>query len=101
MSNKSIVKAAVKTSKFPASLESASLNSVRKTLPDKIIQDACHQVNYNYRNSLITPIVTVLHMILAAIWPEESFNASWQLLWSSFEANYSSEKLGTVGLLKK
>jgi len=90
MSNKTIVKNPVKTSKFPVSLESTPLNSIRKILPDKIIQDACHQVNYNYRNHFITPIVTVLHMILAAIWPEESFNASWQLLWSSFVANHPS-----------
>jgi len=82
MSNKSIVKVAVKTSKFPACLESAPLNSIRKILSDDIIHDACDQVNYNYRNRFITPVVTVLHMILAAIWPEESFNASWQLLWS-------------------
>jgi hypothetical protein len=106
MSNKSIVKTSVKTSKFPASLESAPLKSIRKVLPDKIIQDACHQVNYNYRDSLITPIVTVLHMILAAIWPEDSFNASWQLLWSSFVANHSSEEKkspsrGTVSNARK
>jgi hypothetical protein len=90
MSSKSIVKIPAKTSKFPASLESAPLNSIRKILPDKTIQDACHQVNYNYRSSLITPIVTVLHMILAAIWPEKSFNASWELLWSSYVANNPS-----------
>ena len=71
MLSKSIGKAARKTSKFPASLESVTLGSIRKILPDKIIHDACHQVNYNYRSRFITPIVTVLHMILAAIWPEE------------------------------
>lgn len=90
MSSKSIVKAAVKTSKFPESLESIPLNSIRKILPDKTIHDACHQVNYNYRKRFITPVVTVLHMILAAIWPEDSFNASWELLWSSFTANHPS-----------
>jgi IS4 transposase len=90
MLSKSIGKAARKTSKFPASLESVTLGSIRKILPDKIIHDACHQVNYNYRSRFITPIVTVLHMILAAIWPEESFNASWELLWSSFAANHPS-----------
>jgi len=84
MPSKSIVKIAVKASKFPACLESAPLNSIRKILTDEMIHDACDQVNYNYRNRFITPVVTVLHMILAAIWPEESFNASWQLLWSSF-----------------
>jgi hypothetical protein len=90
MPNKSIVKVSSKTSISSAGLESIPLKSIRKILPDKIIQDACHQVNYNYRNHFITPVVTVLHMILAAIWPEESFNASWQLLWSSFIANHPS-----------
>ena len=106
MPSKSIVKTSVKTSKFSVSLESTPLKSIRKTLPDEIIQDACHQVNYNYRNTFITPVVTVLHMILAAIWPEESFNASWQLLWSSFVANHSSKagkspSRGTVSNARK
>ncbi len=106
MLNKSIVKASVKTSKMTASLESAPLNSIRKILPDEIIRDACHQANYNYRTRFITPIVTVLHMILAAIWPEESFNASWQLLWSSFVANHpsvagKSPSRGTVSNARK
>ncbi len=29
-------------------------------------------------------MVTVLHMILSALWPEESFNACWQVLWDTF-----------------
>ena len=106
MPNKSIVKVSVKTSKIPASLESVPLNSIRRILPDKTIHDACRQVNYNYRKRFITPVVTVLHMILAAIWPEESFNASWQLLWSSFTANHpsmagKSPSRGTVSNARK
>jgi IS4 transposase len=106
MPSKSIVKIPGKTSKFPASLESAPLKSIRKILPDQTIQDACHQVNYNYRKRFITPIVTVLHMILAAIWPEESFNASWELLWSSFIAGNpsmagKSPSRGTVSNARK
>ena len=106
MPNKSIVKVPSKTSSFSAALESVPLNSIRNILPDKIIQDACHQVNYDYRNRFITPVVTVLHMILAAIWPEESFNASWQLLWSSFAASHpsmagKSPSRGTVSNARK
>jgi hypothetical protein len=106
MSSKSIVKVPVKTSQFSASLESVPLNSIRKILPDTTIHDACRQVNYNYRKRFITPVVTVLHMILAAIWPEDSFNASWQLLWSSFVANHSSQagespSRGTVSNARK
>ncbi len=106
MPSKSIVKVPTKTSSFSTALESITLNSIRKILPDKIIQDACHQVNYNYRNRFITPVVTVLHMVIAAIWPEESFNAAWQLSWASFVANCplmagKSPSRGTVSNARK
>jgi hypothetical protein len=69
-------------------LEQITFNSIRKALPDKAIIDACREAHHKYRCRVITPILTVLHMILAAIWPEESFNASWQLLWSSAVGHY-------------
>ncbi len=90
MSNKSIGKVAGKTSNFCVNFESVTFNSIRKVLPDKVILDACRQANYNHRNRFITPVLTVLHMIIAGIWPEESFTASWQLLWASFAASFSS-----------
>ena len=90
MSSKSIGKTARKTSSLSRNLESVTFNSIRKVLPDRIILDACRQANYNHRNRFITPVLTVLHMILAGIWPEESFVASWQLLWASFAANSPS-----------
>ena len=65
-------------------LEQVSLNSIRNILHDKMIEQTCKEVGYNFRKRKITPIVTVLHMIMAAIWPEESFNACWQVLWDSF-----------------
>jgi hypothetical protein len=34
-------------------------------------------------------------MLLAAIWPEESFNASWQVLWSVFKSRYPQLPLGS------
>ena len=69
MSNKSIGKATGKTSNFCANLESVTLNSIRRVLPDKAILNACRQADYNHRNRFITPVLTVLHMILAGIWP--------------------------------
>ncbi len=57
-----------------------TLNSIRKILPDKTIHDACHQVNYDYRNRFINPVVTVLHMILTAIWPSFDKNSAIFLL---------------------
>jgi len=106
MSNKSIGKVVGKTSNFYANLESVTLNSIRKVLPDEAILNSCHQANYNYRNRFITPVVTVLHMILAGIWPEESFVAAWQLSWASFIANCplmagKSPSRGTISNARK
>lgn len=70
-------------------LERISFNSVRKLLPNSVVIRACKAADYEYRQRKITPIVTVLHMIMAAIWPEESFNASWQVLWTAFVSRYS------------
>jgi hypothetical protein len=63
--------------------EQVTFNAVRKVLPDYCIQQACKSTGYTYRERKITPIITVLHMIMAAIWPEDSFNASWQVLWAN------------------
>lgn len=65
-------------------MEPLSLNSIRKVLPDQAIDQACRQAKYVFRQRKITPLITVLHMILAAIWPEESFQAAWQVLWDQF-----------------
>jgi hypothetical protein len=87
MFNKSIDKMVAKTSNFSTDLESLTFNSIRKVLPDKAISEACRNAGYDYRKRIITPIVTVLHMIVSAIWPDDSFIASWQLTWSAFAAN--------------
>lgn len=91
MFNKSIVKVVEKNAAISAKLESVTFNSIRKILPDHAILDACREEKYDYRSRLMTPIVIVLHMITAAIGPEESFNAAWQLAWSSFSASFSMD----------
>ena len=65
-------------------LEQVTLNSIRNILPDRMIEQTCEEIGYSFRRRKITPVVTVLHMVMAAIWPEESFNACWQVLWDSF-----------------
>ena len=64
-------------------LSAQTLNSIREVLTDRLIQDACREIGLFFRNRLLTPVVTVLHMVLAAVWPEDSFNASWQVMWDS------------------
>lgn len=106
MSNKSIVKVVEKNEAISVKLESVTFNSIRKILPDHAILDACRQGKYDYRCRLITPVMIVLHMITAAIWPEESFNAAWQLAWSSFSASFPwmagrSPQRGSVAKARK
>ena len=68
--------------------EQNTLNSIRNMLPNKVIHKACRDIGYHYRQRVLTPVITVLHMILAAIWPEESFNASWQVIWSTLVSRF-------------
>jgi len=64
-------------------LERTTLNSIREVLPDRAIEEACEKAGYRFRERLLTPLVVTLHMVLSAIWPEESFAASWQLIWDA------------------
>lgn len=101
MSKNNIDTIAENSEKICNLLEKITLNSIRKVLPDSAIQQACNEVSYQYRRRVITPIITVLHMILAAIWPEESFAASWQVLWASVAGRFGqtagkSPSLGSV-----
>jgi hypothetical protein len=73
-------------------LQQVTFNSVREILPDQVIEQACRDVNYTYRCRVLTPVITMLHMVLASIWPEESFEASWQLIWDSAVGAFPSLK---------
>jgi len=70
--------------KISDSLQSVAFNSIRNVLSNELVEQTCQEVGYHFRRRKITPVVTVLHMILSAIWPEESFNAGWQVLWDTF-----------------
>ena len=72
------------TAKISDSLQSTVLHSIRNVVSDELIERTCQEVGYCFRKRKITPVVTVLHMLLSALWPEESFNACWQVLWDTF-----------------
>ena len=76
--------------KISQKLEQVTFNAVRNILTDHSIMQACKSIGYTYRERKITPIITVLHVIIAAIWPEDSFNASWKLVWSNFASLFPS-----------
>ena len=73
-------------------LQQVTLNSVRNVLTDELITQSCQDVNYRFRDRLLNPTVTVLHMVMAALWPEDSFNACWHVLWDNFVSCFPEHK---------
>jgi putative transposase len=66
----------------------STLNAIQQLLPEAMIRQACTEVGHTWRERILSPAVTVLHMVLAALWPEESFNASWQVQWAAVASRY-------------
>jgi hypothetical protein len=62
-------------------LEEVNLNSIRETLPDRVVEEYCRQAGMKFRKRLIPPVVTLLHMIMAGLWPDWSFAAAWAVEW--------------------
>jgi Transposase DDE domain len=56
--------------------EEGQLNAIRDVLPNKVITQACIDHGMDYRERLLTPVVTVFHYLTAALWPEQSFQSS-------------------------
>jgi hypothetical protein len=69
-------------------IAASTLNAIQQLLPENKIAQACAEVSYTWRERVLPPAVTVLHMILAALWPEESLNASWQVQWAAVASRY-------------
>ena len=58
-------------------LESTQLNGVRELLTDRAIKQICNECKYYFRSRLLTPLVTIFHMLGAAISREGSFQSAW------------------------
>jgi hypothetical protein len=54
------------------------MNALREILPDEEVHSVCREAGHDFRSRLLTPVVTVFHMIAAALWPENSFRSAWQ-----------------------
>jgi len=63
----SIDKSGVNSKKISDQFQQVILNSIRNILPDEMIEQTCEEVGYRFRRHKITPIITVLHMVMAAI----------------------------------
>lgn len=88
MSTASVGRSRLNSATFCEEFEQVSFNAIRNVLPDEAIIQACQAEDYVYRERRITPVLTVLHLLLAAIWPEESFQASWCVLWETFVSHF-------------
>lgn len=60
-------------------IESGQLNAVRELLTNEDIKQICEECGYYFRNRLLTPFVTIFHMIGAAICREGSFRSAWHM----------------------
>ena len=58
-------------------LENNQLKSIKSILSEDRIEQICRSQDYHYRKRLITPVVTVRHMIGAAVSRERSFQSAW------------------------
>jgi len=84
----------------------STLNAIQQLLPENKIEQFCAEVAYTWRDRVLPPTVTVLHLILAALWPEESFNAGWQVQWAAVTSRHpelagQSPSRGTVSNARK
>jgi len=58
-------------------LEESQLKAVRRIITKKRLERISQEQGYVYRERLMTPLLTVLHMIGAALSRERSFQSSW------------------------
>lgn len=58
-------------------LENNQLKSIKEIFPQEQIEQILERQDYHYRKRLITPVVTLLHMIGAAVSRERSFQSAW------------------------
>lgn len=58
-------------------LEDNQLQGIKVILSQQCVEQICQSQDYNYRKRLITPLVTLLHMIGSAVSREKSFQSAW------------------------
>jgi hypothetical protein len=58
-------------------LRTSHLDAVRNILTNEVVKRACREAGMKFRERVVTPVLTVLHMVAAAIWPDGTFQAAW------------------------
>jgi len=73
-------------------LRTTHLNAVRNVLTDEMILGACRSHEHEYRDRILGPVVTALHFVAAALWPNDSFQQAWEV--------FGSERVSSGSLSK-
>ena len=60
-------------------LESGQLTALRELLPNEVLRGICEECRYEFRSRMLTPLVTIFHMISAGISCDGSFRSAWHL----------------------
>jgi len=76
MSDSRIGLSARRLKRIRKEMKEGQLCALRELLPDHAIDQACRTAGYRYRRRLLTPVVTLWHYLLAALWPEDSLQAA-------------------------
>jgi Transposase DDE domain len=79
MNNKDIEWRGKKLEQVREEIESGQLNGLRELLPNGVIKGICEECGYYFRTRLLTPLITIFHMISAGINREGSFQSAWQM----------------------
>ena len=79
MNNRDIEWRSKKLEEIRREIESGQLNALRELLPDEAIRQVCEDGGYYFRTRLLTPLVTIFHMLSAAISREGSFQSAWHM----------------------
>lgn len=79
MNNKQIEWKRQKLEEEKKKLAGGQMNSFRELVPDEEIEDLCRENNYYFRDRRFTPVVTIFHMMTAAVHREGSFQSAWHM----------------------
>ena len=77
INKKNIIKRKKKLKELREELKDSQLKAVRGLITDERVAVICKESHYDYRDRMITPLVTILHMIGAALSRERSFQSTW------------------------
>lgn len=77
INTKNVCKKQKRVSLMRQRLEDSQMKGIEEILSQPCLEQICQSQAYIYRKRLITPLVTLLHMIGSAVSREKSFQSSW------------------------